>query len=159
MKKIKRALISVYDKKKLKNLLKILKKNRVQILSSGGTYKEIKKLGFKTIEISNYTKSQEVLDGRVKTLNPKIHAGILMKRNNAKHKKEAIKNNFREIDLVVVNFYPFKKALEKTNNHKEILENIENLDKLIEIRLIFQRLRNDLKAKKELLKFGAVMTI
>ena len=55
MKKIKRALISVYDKKKLKNLLKILKKNRVQILSSGGTYKEIKKLGFETIEISYYT--------------------------------------------------------------------------------------------------------
>ena len=124
MKKIKRALISVYDKKKLKNLLKILKKNRVQILSSGGTYKEIKKLGFKTIEISNYTKSPEVLDGRVKTLNPKIHAGILMKRNNAKHKKESIKNNFQEIDLVVVNFYPFKKALER-NNHNEILENID----------------------------------
>ena len=125
MKKIKRALISVYDKKKLKNLLKILKKNRVQILSSGGTYKEIKKLGFETVEISNYTKSPEVLDGRVKTLNPKIHAGILMKRNNAKHKKESIKNNFQEIDLVVVNFYPFKKALERTNNHNEILENID----------------------------------
>ena len=124
MKKIKRALISVYDKKKLKNLLKILKKNNVQILSSGGTYKEIKKLGFETIEISNYTKSPEVLDGRVKTLNPKIHAGILMKRNNAKHKKESIKNNFQEIDLVVVNFYPFKKALER-NNHNEILENID----------------------------------
>ena len=125
MKKIKRALISVYDKKKLKNLLKILKKNRVQIFSSGGTYKEITKLGFKTIEISDYTKSPEVLDGRVKTLNPKIHAGILMKRNNAKHKKESIKNNFQEIDLVVVNFYPFKKALERTNNHNEILENID----------------------------------
>ena len=114
MKKIKRALISVYDKKKLKNLLKVLKKNHVQILSSGGTYKEIKKLGFETIEISNYTKSPEVLDGRVKTLNPKIHAGILMKRNNDKHKKESIKNNFQEIDLVVVNFYPFKNALERT---------------------------------------------
>ena len=125
MKKIKRALISVYDKKKLKNLLKVLKKNRVQILSSGGTYKEIKKLGFKTIEISNYTKSPEVLDGRVKTLNPKIHAGILMKRNNDKHKKESIKNNFQEIDLVVVNFYPFKNASERTNNHNEILENID----------------------------------
>ena len=97
----------------------------MQILSSGGTYKEIKKLGFETIEISNYTKSPEVLDGRVKTLNPKIHAGILMKRNNAKHKKESIKNNFQEIDLVVVNFYPFKKALERTNNHNEILENID----------------------------------
>ena len=71
MKKIKRALISVYDKKDLRNLLKTLKKYNVEILSSGGTHKEIQKLGYKSIEVSNYTKYPEILDGRVKTLNPK----------------------------------------------------------------------------------------
>ena len=87
MKKIQRALISVYDKSNLRELLLVLKKYNVQILSSGGTYKEIKKLGFKSTEVSEYTNYPEVLEGRVKTLNPKIHAGILMKRKNSKHKK------------------------------------------------------------------------
>ena len=88
MKKIKRALISVYDKKDLRNLLKTLEKYNVEILSSGGTHKEIQKLGYKSIEVSNYTNYPEILDGRVKTLNPKIHAGILMKRMKRSHKKE-----------------------------------------------------------------------
>ena len=82
MKKIKRALISVSDKKNLKPLLNVLKKNKVEIISSGGTFKIIKKLKFKCTEISEYTKSPEILGGRVKTLHPKIHAGILNKRNN-----------------------------------------------------------------------------
>jgi len=125
MKKIKRALISVYDKKNLRNLLKTLKKYNVEILSSGGTHKEIQKLGYKSIEVSNYTKYPEILDGRVKTLNPKIHAGILMKRRKKSHKEESIKNNFKEIDLVVVNFYPFEKTLEKSTNHEKIIENID----------------------------------
>ena len=82
MKKITKALISVSDKKNLKDLLKVLVKNKVQLISSGGTYKEIKKLNFKCLEVSEYTNSPEILDGRVKTLHPKIHAGILSKRNN-----------------------------------------------------------------------------
>ncbi len=125
MKKIKRALISVYDKTNLLNLVKTLNKFNVQILSSGGTYREINKLGFNCIEVSNYTDFPEILDGRVKTLNPKIHGGILMKRNNKSHKQESKVNSFCEIDLVVVNFYPFEKTLEKTKNHKNIIENID----------------------------------
>ena len=125
MKKIKRALISVSDKKSLKDLLKILTKYKIELISSGGTYKEIKKLKFKCLEVSEYTGSPEILDGRVKTLHPKIHAGILSKRNNKSHEKELRNNNFHEIDLVIVNFYPFEKTLEETNNHKKIIENID----------------------------------
>jgi phosphoribosylaminoimidazolecarboxamide formyltransferase / IMP cyclohydrolase len=125
MKKIKTALISVSDKKKLKPLLNILAKNRVKIISSGGTYKEIKKLGFKCLEVSEFTNSPEILEGRVKTLHPKIHAGILNKRNSKSHLKDLKSNNFENIDLVVVNFYPFENTLNKTTNHSKIIENID----------------------------------
>jgi phosphoribosylaminoimidazolecarboxamide formyltransferase/IMP cyclohydrolase len=125
MKKIKKALISVSDKKNLKNLLKVLTKHKVELISSGGTYKEIKKLKFKCLEVSEYTGSPEILGGRVKTLHPKIHAGILSKRNNRSHSKDLKNNNFEEIDLVIVNFYPFEKILEQTNNHLKIIENID----------------------------------
>jgi len=125
MKKIKKALISVSDKKSLKNLLKILTKHKIEIISSGGTYKEIKKLKFKCLEVSKYTGSPEILGGRVKTLHPKIHAGILCKRDNKSHNKDLKNNNYEEIDLVIVNFYPFEKTLEQTNNHLKIIENID----------------------------------
>ncbi|MDA9597378.1 bifunctional phosphoribosylaminoimidazolecarboxamide formyltransferase/IMP cyclohydrolase [Candidatus Pelagibacter sp.] len=125
MKKIKKALISLSDKKNLKNLLKILTKNKIELISSGGTYKEIKKLKFKCLEVSEYTNSPEILDGRVKTLHPKIHAGILSKRNSKSHKIDLKNHNFEEIDLVIVNFYPFDKILDQTNNHLKIIENID----------------------------------
>jgi len=125
MKKIKKALISVSDKKSLKDLLKTLTKHKIKLISSGGTYKEIKRLKFKCLEISEYTGSPEILGGRVKTLHPKIHAGILSKRNNKHHKRDLAKNNFEEIDLVIVNFYPFEKTLAQTNNHIKIVENID----------------------------------
>ena len=125
MKKIKTALISVSDKKNLKPLLNSLKKNNIKIISSGGTYKEIKKLKFKCLEVSEFTNSPEILEGRVKTLHPKIHAGILNKRNNKLHKNDLIKNNFNNIDLVIVNFYPFEKTFKTTFNHKKIIENID----------------------------------
>jgi phosphoribosylaminoimidazolecarboxamide formyltransferase/IMP cyclohydrolase len=125
MKKIKRALISVSDKKNLKPLLNILKKNKVEIISSGGTYKEIKRLNFKCTEVSKYTKSPEILDGRVKTLHPKIHAGILNKRDKKSHYEDLTKNNFENIDLVIVNFYPFEETLKNTSNHQKIIENID----------------------------------
>ncbi len=125
MKKIKRALISVSDKKNLKPLLSTLKKNKIEIISSGGTYKEIKKLKFKCTEISEYTDSPEILDGRVKTLHPKIHAGILYKRNNKSHYQDLTKNNFKNIDLIIVNFYPFEETLKNNSNHKKIIENID----------------------------------
>ena len=73
LKKINRALISISDKSELKIILKILKKFKVEILSSGGTYKKIKRLGYKSIEISDFTSSPEILDGRVKTLHPKLY--------------------------------------------------------------------------------------
>ena len=125
MKKIKKALISVSDKKNLKSLLKILTKYKIKLISSGGTYKEIRKLKFKCVEVSEYTGSPEILGGRVKTLHPKIHAGILSKRNNKSHCQDLRNNNFEEIDLVIVNFYPFEKTLEQTNNHSKIIENID----------------------------------
>ena len=125
MKKIKTALISVSDKKNLKPLLNILKKNKIKIISSGGTYKEIKKLKFKCLEVSEFINSPEILEGRIKTLHPKIHAGILNKRNNKSHLKDLKNNNFENIDLVIVNFYPFENTLKKTNNHSKIIENID----------------------------------
>ena len=125
MKKIKKALISISDKKNLEDLLRTLTKYKIELISSGGTYKKIKKLKYKCLEVSEYTGSPEILGGRVKTLHPKIHAGILSKRNNKSHKADLTKNNFDEIDLVIVNFYPFEKTLEQTNNHKKIIENID----------------------------------
>ena len=125
MKKIKRALISVSNKNNLKKLLLRLSKLKIELISSGGTFKEINKLKFKCTEISKYTGSPEILDGRVKTLHPKIHGGILSKRNLKSHQKDLLKNNFSEIDLVVVNFYPFEKTLISTNNHSKIIENID----------------------------------
>ena len=122
IKKVKTALISVSDKKNLKDLLLTLKKYKIKLISSGGTYKEIKKLNFKCTEVSEFTGSREILDGRVKTLHPKIHAGILNKRNNKSHLADLRNNNFENIDLVIVNFYPFEKNLEKTQSHSKIIE-------------------------------------
>ena len=123
--KIKTALISLSNKNKLSNILKNLKKYKIKIISSGGTYKKIKSLGYKCIEVSDYTGFSEILDGRVKTLHPKIHSGILYKRNKTSHKKIIKKLNFESIDLVIANFYPFKKIINQTKNHKKIIENID----------------------------------
>jgi phosphoribosylaminoimidazolecarboxamide formyltransferase/IMP cyclohydrolase len=125
MNKIKTALISVSDKKNLKPLLDVLKKNKVKIISSGGTYKVIKKMKFKCLEVSKFTNSPEILEGRVKTLHPKIHAGILNKRSSKSHQNEMRKNKFENVDLVIVNFYPFENTLKKIKNHNKIIENID----------------------------------
>jgi len=125
MKKIKTALISLSDKKNLRPLLNILKRNKVKIISSGGTYKEIKRLKFKCTEVSEFTNSPEILDGRVKTLHPKVYAGILNKREKKSHLKDLKNHNFENIDLVIVNFYPFESTLKKTKNNKKIIENID----------------------------------
>ena len=124
-KKIKRALISVSDKSELKKILPILKKFDVEILSSGGTYNYIRKKGFKCLDVSNYTNFQEILGGRVKTLHPKIHAGILFKRDNKKHISQMKVENIKNIDLVIVNFYPFEKTILETKNLDKIIENID----------------------------------
>ena len=123
--KIKNALISLSDKENLTSLLKILKKFKIRIISSGGTYISIKKLGYECTELSKYTDFKEMLDGRVKTLHPKIHAGILHDRKNKKHQNEMNKQNFPAIDLIIVNFYPFQKVVTNTSDAKEIIENID----------------------------------
>ena len=86
--KIKTALISVFDKRNINSILKILSKFNVNIISSGGTYKKIRELGYKCQEVSKFTNSPEILNGRVKTLHSKIYSGILSKRNNKSHKQE-----------------------------------------------------------------------
>ena len=123
--RIKNALISVSNKENLVSLLKTLKKFNINIISSGGTYTSIKKLGYQCTELSKYTGFKEMLDGRVKTLHPKIHAGILHDRQNKKHKSEMSKQNFPPIDLIVVNFYPFQKIVLRSKNSKQIIENID----------------------------------
>jgi phosphoribosylaminoimidazolecarboxamide formyltransferase/IMP cyclohydrolase len=123
--KIKNALISVSDKENLTSLLKVLTKFNIKIISSGGTYNSIKKLGYNCTELSKYTGFKEMLDGRVKTLHPKIHAGILHDRQNKKHQNEMSKQKFPAIDLIVVNFYPFQQIVMNTTNSKNIIENID----------------------------------
>ena len=123
--KVKNALISVSNKENLISLLKTLKKFNINIISSGGTYASIKKMGYECVELSKYTGFEEMLDGRVKTLHPKIHAGILHDRQNKKHKNEMSKQKFPAIDLIVVNFYPFQKIVTNTKNSKQIIENID----------------------------------
>ena len=125
MKKIKQALISVSDKRNLNKILKILKKYKIKIISSAGTFKKIKNYGYECLEISKFTNSPEILGGRVKTLHPKIHAGILNKRNNKIHNKEMKINNLQNIDLVIVNFYQFEKTLKNIKNHNKIIEKID----------------------------------
>ena len=101
-KKIKNALISVSNKNELIPILRVLKKFKIKIISSGGTYNTIKKLGYDCTEISQYTGFKEMLNGRVKTLHHKIHAGILNDRNNKKHQREMNKERFPSIDLIIV---------------------------------------------------------
>ena len=125
LKKIKRAIISVSDKSNLKQILPILKKFNVKIISSGGTYKKIRSMNYECTEVSNYTGFSEMLGGRVKTLHPKIHAGILNIRKNKKHKNELKEKNIENIDLVIVDLYPFEKFIEKNNNTKKIIEYID----------------------------------
>ena len=125
LKKIKSAIISVSTKENLEQILPILKKFNVKIISSGGSFKKIKSMDYKCTEISNYTGFSQMLDGRIKTLHPKIHAGILNIRKNKKHKNELKEKNIENIDLVIVDLYPFEKFIEKNNNTKKIIEYID----------------------------------
>ena len=122
---IKRAIISVSDKSSLKILLPILKKFNVEIISSGGSSKRIKNMGYNCIEVSNYTNFSEILNGRVKTLHPKIYGGILNIRKNKKHKKDLKKQNILNIDLVIVDLYPFEKKLAEKLSFNKLIENID----------------------------------
>ena len=125
MNKIKKAIISVSNKQKLKLILPILKKFKIEIISSGGSFNAIKKMNYNCTEVSRFTGFSEMLDGRIKTLHPKIYGGILNVRKNIKHKKDLKKLNIPNIDLVVVNFYPFENKLDQNLNFKKLIENID----------------------------------
>lgn len=120
-----RALISVSDKTGIVELGKLLAEKNVEILSTGGTAKILRENGVETIEVSDYTGFPEMLDGRVKTLHPKIHGGLLSLRDNAKHQETVKKHDIGNIDLVVVNLYPFADVLAKGGTESELIENID----------------------------------
>jgi len=123
---IKRALISVSDKRGAVELATELDKMGIQILSTGGTMKLLKDAGIKVISVSAFTGSPEVMDGRVKTLHPKIHAGILYRRDNPRDAEQLSELESKGIDLVVVNLYPFRQTVAKPDaTHDEKIENID----------------------------------
>ena len=107
MSKISRALISVSDKSNILELAKILQDFNIEIISTGGTAALLKENNIKVTEVSDYTQFPEMLDGRVKTLHPKIYGGILAQKDNPKHIETLEKNSIPQIDLVIVNLYPF----------------------------------------------------
>lgn len=123
---VRRALISVSDKSKLVPFAKRLEKLGIEILSTGGTAKALKKEGIKVLDVSKYTGFPEMMDGRVKTLHPMIYGGILAVRDDQAHMDDVVANKMKLIDLVVVNLYPFEKtAAKKHSTHEEIIENID----------------------------------
>ncbi len=120
-----RALISVSDKSGVVNFAKELVNLGYEIISTGGTYKSLQDAGIKVIEANEVTKFPECFEGRVKTLNPYIHGGILHRRDKQSHLDEAKKLGVEGIDLVCVNLYPFKATILKTDDFEEIIENID----------------------------------
>jgi len=124
--KIKRALLSVSDKTGIIEMAKFLNENGVEIISTGGTMKAIKDAGIPVTYVSDVTGFPEIMDGRVKTLNPKIHGAILAVRSNPEHVKAMEEHNIKPIDLVVVNLYPFKETISKPGvTEAEAIENID----------------------------------
>jgi phosphoribosylaminoimidazolecarboxamide formyltransferase/IMP cyclohydrolase len=124
--KITRALISVSDKTGVAQFARALERQGVDIISTGGTAELLRKEGVPVREISSFTAFPEVLEGRVKTLHPRVHGGLLYKRGNPKHEAEARECGFEPIDLVVVNLYPFEETIAKPN--VTLAEAIENID-------------------------------
>lgn len=124
--KIKRALISVSDKTGVVEFARQLHEAGVEIVSTGGTMKAIREAGFPVTYVSDVTGFPEIMDGRVKTLNPYIHGGILAVRDNPEHVREMEEHHITGIDLVAVNLYPFKQTIAKPN--VELAEAIENID-------------------------------
>ena len=122
----KRALISVSDKTNIVEFAKGLEKHGFEVISTGGTYTHLKNNGVSCISIEDVTHFPEILEGRVKTLHPKIHGGLLSKRGNELHDKHVAENNIEYIDLVCVNLYPFEATVKKEGvSEEEIIENID----------------------------------
>ena len=124
--KISRALISVSDKSGIAAFARALERQGVDIISTGGTAEVLRKEKIPVREISSFTAFPEVLEGRVRTLHPRVHGGLLYKRGNARHEAEARECGFEPIDLVVVNLYPFEKTIAKPG--VTLAEAIENID-------------------------------
>jgi phosphoribosylaminoimidazolecarboxamide formyltransferase/IMP cyclohydrolase len=126
MAKIERALLSVYDKSGLIPFARALVESGVELVSTGGTAKAIRENGLPVIELSAHTGFPEMLDGRVKTLHPKVHGGLLYIRGNEEHEAAVRKHGIKPIDLVVVNLYPFEKTV--ANPGVSLEDAIENID-------------------------------
>ena len=126
MKRIERALISVSDKSGLLPLARALVRRKAQILSTGGTARLLREHGIPVTEISKFTGFPEILSGRVKTLHPKVHGGILADRASRDHSRQARRLGLKPIDLVVVNLYPFEAAARRKNG--PMAELIEQID-------------------------------
>ncbi len=125
LQKISRCLISVSDKSGIIELAKYLVSHGVEIISTGGTFKLLIQNKITVKDISDFTKFPEMMDGRVKTLHPKVHGGLLGIFDNAEHARAAKEHNIEPIDLLIVNLYPFVETVAKTNNEEEIIENID----------------------------------
>jgi phosphoribosylaminoimidazolecarboxamide formyltransferase/IMP cyclohydrolase len=125
VKEIKRALISVYNKEGIEEMAKILSTNDIEILSTGGTYDFLVEKSIPVIKVEDITGYPSILGGRVKTLHPKIFGGILSRRDNNKDITEIAKFDIPEIDLVIVDLYPFKEYVKANASHKEIIEKID----------------------------------
>ncbi len=125
LKKIKSALISVYYKDGLEEIVRKLNEQKVQIYSTGGTYDFIKKLGIEPKSVESLTGYPSILGGRVKTLHPKVFGGILSRRSNKEDIKQMVDYQIPEIDLVIVDLYPFEETVAKTDNKAEIIEKID----------------------------------
>ena len=123
--KIKTALVSVSDKTGLEELVHCLAKHNIQIISTGGTSKAIQDLGVNVSDVSSITNFPEMMDGRVKTLHPNIHGGLLAKRDNDAHKNSQKEHGIKDIDLVVVNLYPFEETINSDSNEEKCIENID----------------------------------
>ena len=122
---MKRALLSVSDKSNIVEFAKSLVAHDFEIISTGGTFKMLKEAGVPAIEIDEITKFPECFEGRVKTLNPFIHGGILHRRDKQSHLDQAKELGVEAIDLVCVNLYPFKATIERTDDFEDIIENID----------------------------------
>ena len=121
--KPKTALVSLSDKKNLENIINFLVQKKIKILSTGGTYKAIKEITERVIEVSDFTGFEEMMDGRVKTLHPKIHAGILARRD--KDMDVLKEKGYESIDLIIVNLYPFKETIAENCSFEEAIEKID----------------------------------
>ena len=126
MGKVERALISLTDKSGIEGFASELAGLGIELLSTGGTAKKLRDAGLKVMDVSEFTGFPEMLDGRVKTLHPKVHGGILNQRENEDHKRQCAEHGLKNIDIIAVNLYAFNKTVE--NPDCSLADAIENID-------------------------------